>query len=369
MPTTAPSGSQQNAPASQSGVSFIDGTYEYSEIIGAYTYTLGSNAIDIPPIPITPGGYLRGVTLTVTSTGGGTGGVASADGPFTVFSNISLETVDGTPILYPMSGYDYALCQAYTRPWDINPFLDPDTSNSAANPAFQLRLFNESRATLGVLPNTDARAQYRLRLSLNSLANTFATAPNAAPTVTVTVALETYAQPPTTTLAGQPIAQIPDGVTIQRFLSHQFITGLSTGDNTLQVTRTGNLLRSHILVFRNSSGARTDLATDPVRFRVDNTQLFVTQLSRWKYNTKQFLTSFGTQGLTSENGEAFNTGVYFLPRYQNVGAMLGQSWLGTTPATFIQYEVLGATAAGTCEIITEDLAPKSSAIPPYLLNT
>jgi hypothetical protein len=206
-------------------------------------------------------------------------------------------------------------------------------------------------------------------LSINSLAGYLSSVGTAtAPTVTVTVALETYAQPPATTLTGQPIAQIPDGISVQRFLSHQIIGGLNTTDNTLQVTRTGNLIRSHMLVFRNSSGVRTDLTSDPVRLRVDNTQLWVQQRSRWRFNNQQFLASFGTQGLTSQNA-AYMTGVYFLPRFQNVGAMLGQSWLGTTPATFLQYEVLGAAANGTCDVITEDLAPKSSMIPPYLANS
>ncbi|MBS0175752.1 MAG: hypothetical protein JSR64_17070 [Nitrospira sp.] len=366
MPTVAPS---HNSPPPQAATSFIDGTYEYSEIIGSWTYQLGASSIDLPPIPITPGGFLRGVTITVSSTGA-SGGSYTADGQYMVFSNISLETVDGTPILYPMNGFSYALAETYCRPWQISPLIDPDQS-STTNPGFTFRLSNELRATLGTLPNTDARAQYRLRLSLNSLAGLYATAPSPAPTVTVQVAVETYAQPPATTLAGKPVAQLPDGLTIQRFLSHQLVTGLSNGDNTIQATRTGNLLRSHILVFRNSSGVRTDLATDPIRFRVDNTQLFVTTGARMKYNAKVFLDGFGAIGLPGIGTAAYQqvfTGVYFLPRYQNVGHMTGQSWLGTTPQTFVQYEVLGAQAAGTCEIITEDLAPKSSAIPPYLEN-
>ena len=161
-------------PAAVSVVPFVAGSYEYTEPIASQTVTLGASSQDLNPVQITPGGFLRGVTIIVTSSGGTLGsGVLSADGPFSIFNYITLESIDGTPIIYPMDGYSHYLASRYTRPWDLDPALDGSASFSATiNPAFRLALFTESRATLGCLPNTDARAQYRLRMSLNPLAST-----------------------------------------------------------------------------------------------------------------------------------------------------------------------------------------------------
>lgn len=351
-------------------VPFIDGTYEYTEIMQTYTVTLTAAAQQLVPINITPGGFLRGATIFVTSTGGVIGtGVLSADAPWSIFQSITLESIDGTPILYPMSGYAHYLASRYTRPWDGDPAVDSGFTNTI-NPAFRLRLFNESRATLGVLPNTDARAQYRLRLTLNPLSaanaengllTTLGTATT--PTITIVVVLETYAQPPRQTLSGAPIAQVPDGIGMQRFLSYQ-VDNIGTGTNTPKINRTGNLIRSHVLVVRDSTGLRTDLTADPFRFRVDNTQLFVEQRARRDYVMWHY---FQVPMGPSVAATARPTGVYVFPRWQQPGDMKGVGWLETSEATFLQYELPGGPAAGTLQTITEDLSPVQS-IPAYLEN-
>lgn len=361
------------APAAQPVVPFSDGTYEYTEIITSQTLTPGAAQQDFQVVNIIPGGYLRGVTIYVTSTGGTLGtGVLSPDAPFSIFNYLTLESIDGTPILYPMNGYAYYLAQRYTRPNDNgDAALDSAASFSATiNPAFRWTLFNEARATLGVLPNTDARALYRLRMALNPLTSanpagglltTVGTA--VAPAITVSVALETYAQPPSHTLSGAGIQQIPDGIGMQRFLSHQ-IDNVGAGSNTIKENRTGNLIRSLILVFRDSTGVRTDLTSDPIRMRIDNTQLFVENRARRDYVMWKFFQLVTAPGVAASTRP---TGVYVFPRWQQPGEMRGQGWLETSEATFLQFELLGAAAGGTMETITEDLAPVGP-VPAYLEN-
>lgn len=361
-------GQAPQAPAVPS-VPFIDGSYEYSEIIATYTVTPGAAAQDLPITNITPGGFLRGVTLIVTSTAGVIGtGVVSADAPWSLFGNITLESIDGTPILYPMSGYAHYVASRYTRPWDGDPATDT-TFSATVNPSFRMSIFNEGRATLGTLPNTDARAQYRLRMNVNPLSavspeggllTTLGTA--TAPTVTVAVNLETYAQPPARTLSGAPIQQIPDGIGMQRFLSQQ-VDVSNAAQNLIKENRTGNLIRTHLIVVRASTGVRTDLTTDPIRLRVDNTQLFVETRAHRDYLMWKFF-----QMVTQPGGaSARPTGVYVFYRWQQPGPMKGQGWLETTEATFLQYELFGAPAAGTIQTITEDLAPVGP-VPSYLEN-
>lgn len=364
----------QPAPAAAMPVvPFADATYEYSEIITSQTLTPGAAAQDFNAINIIPGGFLRGVTLYVTSTGGTLGtGVLSADAPFSIFSYLTLENIDGTPIIYPMDGYSHYLQTRYTRPFDNgDAALDTAASFSATiNPAFRLSLFCESRATLGTLPNTDARALYRLRMGLNQLTNTnpsgglLTTVGTAtAPAITVAVALETYAQPPRATLSGAPIQQSPDGIGMQRFLSRQ-IDVTNAASNIIKMNRTGNLIRSLILVFRDSTGNRTDLTSDPIRMRVDNTQLFVENRARRDYLMWKFFQLITAPGVPTS---ARPTGVYVIPRWQQPGEMRGQGWLETSEATYLAFEFIGAPAAGSLTTITEDLSPVGP-VPAYLEN-
>lgn len=350
------------APAqTQGAVPFIDGTYQYSEPLQQFSVTPGAAAQDFQ-FNITPGGFLRRVTMSVTSTGGVIGtGVLNADSPWSLIQSFTLESIDGGSILYPMGGFAYYLLERQARIWGMAPEQDPFYVNSI-NPAFRLNFSPEARATLGVLPNTDARAQYRVRFTVAPLANWLSTVGTAtAPTLTIQFWMETYAQPPAATLGGAPIAQVPDGIGIQRYCSHQVITGLSTGSNTLQVTRTGNIYRNLIFVFRDSSNNRIDLTTDPIRFRIDNTQMFTEYRARRDF----LMDTFSSQ----ENGSirARPTGVYQIPFFQEPGNMTGEAWRPTTPATFVQLECLGAAAGGSCEIIVEDLAT-TSVIPAYLEN-
>lgn len=348
----APAGSQQAAPQPRP---FLQGSWEYSEVVFTDVAAVTANAQNFSH-NITPGGYLRGITLSVTAAGGVLGaGVITADAPFNVLSSISLESIDGTPILYPMGGYAYYLVELICRPWDDDPKLDPAFS-ATINPAFRLRIFNESRATIGVTPNTDARAQYRLLYTIAPSTNWLSTAPTTLPTLTINGYLETYAQPPREDLQGRPFQTQPAGLALQRFVSHSIFA--SAGGNQLfKADRVGNLVRANILVFRDNSGSqggvgtRIDLTGDPIRQRLDNTAILTENRDRRDYLFDQFY------GSGAANLRTRPTGVYPYWRFHDPGNVQGQSWMETTEGSFLQWEVNGAPAGGTCELITEDLVP------------
>ena len=355
------------APAASQGAQqvnpFLSATYDYTEVVNTTVWNLTATTQDSGTINITPGGYLRGLVIQVSSAGGVIGtGVLGNDMPWDTFYSLTMESIDGTPFLYPMSGYSHYLVAKFCRPWDGDPAADPEFSNSV-NPAFRFRFFLESRATIGVVPNTDARAQYRMRYTINSQSNMFPTAPTTYPTVTVELDLATYAQPDATDLNGVPNAQVPDGLALQRFISHQSGIPLTTGTTTVQSARVGNLIRSLILVVRNSSGVRTDLTSDPIRWRLDNTQLLVENRSHRDYDDTRFFTPDGF--IPSE--VARPTGVYVYPRWHKPGSRQGLSWLATQAQTYLAWELNGGPSAGSLEIITEDLAIAGQ-VPAYLMS-
>ena len=366
MPVAAPA---QTAARTASAVPFLAGSWAYEEWMAQDTHTLGTTGKTFLH-QITPGGFLRGVLLVVTSATGvlGTSAALVTDAPWSIITSMTLESIDGTPILYAMGGYSYYLVSRYCRPWDMDPAKDPTTFSNSVNPKFRIRFFTEGRITIGVLPNTDARAQYRFRYTLSPLVAaatsqtglvTKATGVTA-PKVTITLFLETYAQPPQTDYAGNPIVQIPDGLTLQRFVSHQSGTATNTGTFAIKSNRVGNLVRTLLYNFRGSNGKRANLTKDPVRLRLDNTQLWTRYRSSWTYE----ISRFGSQQ------NAFDTssrpaGVYVYFRYHNPGQMDGDYWLPTTEASYLLGTFSGGPASGTLETITEDLAP-AGPVPAYL---
>lgn len=357
--TAAPPAAAQAKPAA--GVPFIMGSWEYSEPITTLVVTPGAAEQDFVVL-ITPGGFLRGVSLGVTSAGGVLGaGALAADSPWSAVANLSLESIDGTPLLYPKGGYAEYQVSKWCRPWDGDPQADPVFSNSV-NPVFNLRYFIESRMTVGCLPNTDARAQYRMRLGVAPATALFSAAPTTVPTLTINVNLETWAQPPATDYYNNPIAQLPDGLIVQRFTSHE-VFNTNGGNQILKSNRVGNLVRALVLIVRSNAGARVDLTADPIRWRLDNTQL-VNELRQRRIFENNRMYAFGeyNQGPTLAPRP---TGVYVYPRFHNPGDMTGQSWLPTTEASYLAFELNGAPAGGTVEIVTEDLAP-AGPVPAYL---
>jgi hypothetical protein len=361
MPAPAPAQAARNGQGA-SAVPFLAGSWEYTEPMFTDTITPGATAQEFLH-NITPGGFLRGIELEMTAAGGtNSTGVLAGDIPWSVISSISIESVDGVPVLYPMTGYQLYLVSRFCRLWDGDPATDP-TYAATINPQFRIRVFVESRMTIGCLNNTDARAQYRIRYTVAAFNPGIVTTTGdaVAPALTFQGALEVWAQPPAADLAGNPIVQVPDGTSLQRFISRQGGIAMSTGTVTAQSNRVGNLIRTLILEFRNSSGVRTNLTADPLRFRLDNTQLSSENRSHKDYDMDIFYNGDAPAIATRP------TGIYVFHRWHDPGKMMGPYWLPSTEASYLTFEVNGGAAAGTLTILTEDLAPVGP-VPAHLMG-
>ena len=317
---------------------------------------------------VTPGGFLRGITMQVTSTGGVIGaGVLSNDGPFGILQSCSLEDISGGPILYPMGGYQYALAQKYLRAWDGDVTKRPGFSNSI-NPVFTMRFFAEVKDTLAVLANTDARAQYRFRYTIAAAnqAGPFGLTTTAAttnPTLTIKLYIESWAQPDLNDLLGNPIQQIPDGLACSRFLMHEQPV-VTAANNVVRETLTGNELRGLIFVVRNGDANKTrvdltDANAGAIDFRLDARRL-------WKMTPSQLIEEMmGFYQMLGNGVWTREAGVFVVPRYSGPPAGgdnfagQGEFWLQTVEQTLLQLEFNGAditTPPGTFEIIYDALA-------------
>jgi len=343
-----------SAPASGTGtvVPFFYGTNQYVEKFASSAVTLTANTNE-QQFNINPGGFLRGVRLEVRSTGGALGGGAlAADAPYNVLASVALENIDGSPIVYPMNGYAHAVGQWFFRPWHGDPSRRFDYS-ATVNPSFSLFVQPEIRHTAGVLANTDARALYRIRWTYATIATLVVGGAPTAPAVTVTAYMESWAQPDSNDLRGNPIEEIPSGLNLATLRRQQIINLAAAGaDNTFQMSNMGNELRGITIITRTSAGARTDLLSDPIRWRLDNRSLGVFSNAEVFNRMADFYDSLQT-------GSTRPTGVYVFPRFFDPGHMIGESWLATTNATYLIFE--SATAAGgtsgTAQFITDEVVP------------
>jgi hypothetical protein len=368
MPAPVAPAQEGQAPAQGGAIPFEVGSNLYREPPFAVQATqLDGNAHEYV-FNITPGGFLRGIVLQVTSTGGvlGTTAALVADAPFSIFSSVSIEDISGGPILYPMNGFACAVRQKYLQPWIGDPKKRPDYS-ATINPAFTLELPLEVRRTLAVLANTDARAQYRLRFTLAPLVGGLVSVSTGvtAPTVTVSAYFETWAQPDLQDLLGNAIDGIPDGLIGSRFVQHE-VPVIVSGSNVIRHTLMGNEIRALLWIFRDSTGARINLTnanTGPIDFRQDNRRL-------WKMTPTQVIEEMCNFYQDLANGTwTRETGVYVIPRFRDMGRDIGEYWQQTVEQTLLQAEFtgadLGSNSPGTLEIIYDQLAVAGT-LPPDL---
>ncbi len=357
MVQTAAAGSAASTPAAPEGgggiVPFFYGSNLYAQKFGTVdAFQLTTTAEEFT-YNVIPGGFLRGVRLPFRSTGG-VGGTATGDNPWNIFTGLKLENVDGSEIMKPMGGFAYYLGARFFRPWDGDPARRRDYA-AGQNPSGSIFLRPEIRHTAGVLANTDARSQYRVTYSLNTAANVI-TSGTTAPTVSVTKYAEIWAQPDAADAHGNQIEPLPPGLNIATLRRHDVktINGASS-DNVIQLSLTGNEIRGLILVVRDSNNARQDYLSDPIRWTIDNRNLGVFSPTEVFDQMDDFYDQLSNG--TSERP----TGVYVWPRFFQPGQLKGQSWLGTTNATYLTWESATTAAAtnvpGTVEIIADEVVP------------
>lgn len=351
-------------------VPFLVGSQLYREQpFYTQTLTMGASQQTFTPVPtVTPGNFLNGIVVEVTSASGvlGTTATVNTFGALQVISQLSLTDTGGGEILYPLGAFQYSLCQKYLRPWS-GDVRKRTTYSNTINPAFTLRFDVAIRDTLCCLSNTDARTQYRMNIVLAPLTGAgglvSVSTGVTAPAVTVNLYLNAWAEPDAVDLAGRPITPLPPGLGASRYLMHQTLT-FNGGNNTFQLTLTGNEIRGLIMIVRDSTGALVDL-TDAlagnIRFRLDNRVLWVMLQSQIVEEMQNFYSRWyggGQAAAATTAGYTRETGVYVIPRFRDY--LGGEFWLPTVEQTLLQIEIaggdLGTNNPGTIEFIYDQLA-------------
>lgn len=369
--------------------------------------------------PIASYGYLSAILITIQLSGSGAATSATyfEDAPYSLLSQIQLSDVNGVP-LFQLSGFHAWLAAKYGgyRLFSIDsiargaPFDSPTNAAIGApqvnqlaggpsaavgaspfttgnygswlqlptatslNCKFVIPIFLEFGVDgLGCLPNMDASARYNLQLTVAGGAGVATaagpylaggTAPGTLPTMAVTVEALCRSQPPASDMFGNRNSSAPPAVGTVQYWTAQTASGLSTGANTIQLTRVGNLVRSHIFVFRSATASvniRADAETKDLpslfEFDWDVGQRFVAQTS----TLRQFF-MYGVSGYDVPNG------VVILPNTLDPDKIIiseyGDEWLGTVGATkfTLRFSPGGTGTGGSCTILTNDIVPASGQV-------
>jgi len=379
-----PAGTLSGAPpeAAQGGglVPFVRASYQYREKIRTDTFTLSTSQQTAQPVPVTPGGFLRGIWVELDNTVNGALGTAvlgsPTDFPYNMIANIQLEDVNGQTIFGPCSGYELYLANKYGGYFpDGDPTVQPGFVGTFVDQYLTLWIPCEIRSdALGSLSNTDARAQYRLIYTIDSSANILSTGTvTTQPQFTVTTWVDYWAQVERSNMAGEANEQVPPLLGTTQFWSRE-VPPIVVGAQTVKHNRVGNAIRNIVYVLRTGAAAtgaqpanpRATNFGDPIKLRLDN---------RYLLSESPFLRRRGIMArlydLTGPDGDPatigtptdsiLETGTLVYPQsgdlsYKPSAGDIGD-WLDTNEASFLQFEDTIVTLAASLTILTNDVAP------------
>jgi hypothetical protein len=357
-------------------IPFIRASAEHREPAGIDVSRLLTTADqDLGVFDIPAYGYVRRIVILVTAAGGTGGSPAvtnTEDTPWTTLKNIALTEPNGAVLSSWTSGYGTHLsCKwgGYKNPVGADFKASPTfaaIASTFASYAYMTAIPVEInlRDGLGSLPNQNAAATFKLRLTLAKVADIVGgTLPSTLPTVRVRAFAECWDQPEAQT-AGAPNQLTPPAMNTTQFWTEQTYA-VASGNNTIRLTRVGNYVRCLILVLRRTSGTRANGQSDwadPVTLYLDTRPLDIIEKNNWlhqMYERTGFGGAVGTTVPANDSPQGLDNGVFVYDFMHEFDGLLGREnrdlWLPTLGST--RLEIQGSFAnAGTLTVYTNDVA-------------
>ncbi len=381
VPSDAPAGQQKKGVAEHNAavafaraakLHYEQGNTDTGRVINAATP--GTVNFAIPSY-----GFLSGVLLRFDAVGGsGSAAVYYEDAPWGIFQSVALFDVNGSPIWGPFSGHSAYIASNFGgyRLFPVSgstaAFGPASATGIGNNPVNYTRTNGQFGGTiplwlefgldaLGALPNNDAAARYNLQVQVASATASaagpvYTTAPTTYPTLNMQVEVICRATPPAADLFGNPNSITPPAVGTTQYWSQQSFTAL-TGAQTLQLTRVGNIIRNHILIFRdtaNGTRATAESADMPNSLEFDwDSQL------RYVLNTVSYrLLSYLVRGFDDA------LGVMTFPYTTEDGLAvreIGDEWMSTVGATKLTLR-FSPLASCSLLVLTNDFVAASDEV-------
>lgn len=338
------------------------------------TVALTASAQNLGTSDIPAYGFLRGIMLYVSATGGtGTSVTAKEDGPWNVLQNIMISEPNGAPIVSFNSGYDLYLVNKWFG-YDLrDPKQYPEYSAVAAGTgnfsfALWIPLEINERDALGSLPNQNQAATFKLSVGLAPSTVVYGTVPTTLPNVRVTATMFAWDQP-APQVGGLTNETTPPAMNTTQFITTQ-VYNISAGQQTIPLRRVGNYIRNIGLIYRDGSGTRSGAESqwaNPCTLMLDARPLDIMDSVSWLRD----MADRSGYGVTPNGGSApardtaggLDNGFRLIDFTHDFDGSLGHEkndlWLPTETST--RLELVGNFgAAGTLTVLTNDIAVAGS---------
>lgn len=331
------------------------------------TTTLQAAALSpLTPIQVPAVGYLDKIRLRLlVNTTGGTTPAWQPDAPFNIIESITFRNAAGVNLITPVTGYDLYLLNKYGGQTAFGVMADPRTGiNAPGTLAASQEIFLDIPLGIdksegyGAIPALASNTNYQVGITFASQSAVTTSNP------TVTVAVEATAYyfdvPDAVTESGISQATTPPGMPAQSVWNKES-PSLTPGTKFVDLNQVGNLIRNHIFVLRNSSGARIDANGWPALFDfyINNQPRFSFSRQEFERNIAQW---YGLTNATKNVAGGLDTGVYVIPWHALLGSQAGDP--GNTRAQMLptlassQIQVRGqewGSAVSTLEILTQSV--------------
>lgn len=353
---------------------FVTGTRTLESEVYTQTVTQSTSTQALTPYEFQVDGYLSGAIIRVTATTATNAATVAfqADGPFNVLQSVIVEDIGGKQILGPLDGWKlYVLNRfggfVYNADAKANGVYTVTTGAGATGGSYRFTLRVpiqvRRRDAMGALPNRNASATFKLKLTINTIAQVYSTAPTNAASVNVQIQQHGWATSDNRDYKGNAVSPAPNGVGSLLYTDVETIQ-LSAGAFNQRMSTFGGLLRLLVFELRDSTGSRAQGESDwPTLFEmeIDKVKCFSRSPITWEHFMSE---DYGTNA-TAESVSAANTkpdGVYVLHWLDDFGLMPGAEngfrYQPVTPSTAIQLiGTVGGSGSHTLAVTKNYLSP------------
>lgn len=273
---------------------FVTGTRTLETETYTQSVTVSTATQSLTPYEFQVDGYLSRALIRVTCvTAGNSAATAfNADGPFIALQSVVFEDIGGKQILGPITGWNlYVLNRfggfVYNADAKANSTYSVTTGSGATGGSFNftlpLPIQVRKRDGMGSLPNRNASATFRLKVTVNTTATIYSTAPTAAGTLSVRIEQQGWATSDNRDYKGNGVAPSPNGVGSLMYTDIESIV-LSAGQFTQRMGNYGGLTRLWAFELRDSTGSRSQGESDwPTLFEVeiDKVKCYSRSINTW----------------------------------------------------------------------------------------
>ena len=288
------------------------------------TTTLSTAQQQLTQYAPTPNAYLRGLWIqsVCTAAGNSANTAFNQDAPWNIYASITFQDANQKPVVGPFDGYTLMLVSKYGG-YQYND--DPRASavfsttngNGSTGGSFTHILYVplevDSRDTMGSLQNKSASSAFQLLLTVNTLANVYATAPTSAPSLVTTVFEDGWLQPKAVDSSGTPLSQAPPQLGTTQYWTRGSYNALN-GSQQIQLTQgLGYPVRQFLAVnYDVSANVRSTGDTDfptTTQFIFRGTSFWNVSKTLWKDQMSRHL---GLTNTAADSANGLENGVYRL---------------------------------------------------------